>query len=393
MKLDWNKLVWYSDEELGRLDIAAVNLACAANLPGAEQIDEDRCLFTLDYWARLVKQHTERHWSQFRRKRYDYQNSEAYFRSLCLITVLQRDLGVHYNPDKIPAEAVFDTADSFIHDVIQDGMGTCATLPVVYAAVGRRLGYPLKLVTAKGEGGNHLFLRWDEGNGKWMNLEATSGLGTPPDDYYRTGRYAVTPELEAAGLFLRSETPRQELAGFLVQRAHRWRESGNPRQGVDSFACAAALVPENLFFVNMVKKTLNEWTDQLEPLKPPGFPAIDIVLGPRRYPETLPVAFEHHIRGLAATENLLRHPRLNAIWWEPLRRGGTPTERVPAKVIAEFKPNGSCSLLIPGHVGLGNRPQVETPVLPIREYDVVRPGGLFFSLDISCTQDKPRPDR
>jgi hypothetical protein len=393
MKLDWNKLVWYSDEELSRLDIAAVNLACAADLPGAEQIDEDRCLFTLDYWARTVKRYTEQHWRQFRRKRYDYHNSEPYFRMLCLITVLQRDMGVHYNPDKIPAEAVFDTADSFIHGVIQGPGGTCATMPVVYAAVGRRLGYPLKLVEAKGEGAHHGFARWDEGNGKWMNIEATSGFGCPPDDHYRTGRYALTPEHEEAGLFLKSKTPKQELASFLVERAHRWRESGNQRQCVDSFACASALVPENQFTVNTLKIMLNEWTDQLEPLKPPGFPAIDIVLGPRRYPETLPFAFEHHIRGLATTENLLKDPRFIALWWEPLRQGRTPAQRVPAKIVAEFDQKGCCNLRIPGRLDLGDGSQVGTTVFPMWEYDVVRPGGLFFSLDVSSARETPRPDK
>jgi hypothetical protein len=393
MKLDWHKLVWYSDEELSRLDVAAVNLACAADLPGAEQIDEDRCLFTLDYWARLVKQHTERHWSQFRRKRYDYQNSEAYFRILCMITVLQRDMGVHYNPDKIPAEAVFDTVDSFIHGVIQDQMGTCATLPVVYAAVGRRLGYPLKLVSARAEGAHHLFARWDEGNGKWLNIEGTSGFGCPADDYYRTGRYAPTAEHEEVGLFLKSQTPKQELAGFLAQRAILWRQSGNLRQCVDSFACAAALVPENQIYVSTLQMRLNEWTDQLEPLKPPGFPAIDIVLGPRRYPETLPFAFEHHIRGLATTENVLKDPRFIAKWWEPLRRGRAPAERVPAKIVAEFDRNGRCTLRFEGRLGGGNRSQVGTTVISMRECDVVRPGGLLFSLDVSSAREKPRPDR
>ena len=55
----------------------------------------------------------------------------------------------------------------FIHGIIDGPGGTCASMPVLYVAVGRRLGYPLKLVEARG----HLLLRWDDPLGQ--------RLGTP----------------------------------------------------------------------------------------------------------------------------------------------------------------------------------------------------------------------
>lgn len=59
--------------------------------------------------------------------------------------------------------------------------GTCASLPVLYAAVGRRLECPLKLVTAR----NHFFVRWD-GAGERLNIKATTeGVTTFEDEYYR----------------------------------------------------------------------------------------------------------------------------------------------------------------------------------------------------------------
>jgi hypothetical protein len=50
----------------------------------------------------------------------------------------------------------------FLHGLTQGRGGTCLSMPVAYVAVGRRLGYPLKLVTAKG----HLFARWESLDGK-----------------------------------------------------------------------------------------------------------------------------------------------------------------------------------------------------------------------------------
>lgn len=83
--LDWKQLVLESNEQLANRDIAEVNLACAAGLPDAGAIDVDRCRERLDYFARRVQSFTEARMKQFHRKRWDYNNSEGYFRILCMI--------------------------------------------------------------------------------------------------------------------------------------------------------------------------------------------------------------------------------------------------------------------------------------------------------------------
>lgn len=346
MFLDWNKLVWYSSEELSRLDLALVNLSCAVGLPGWERIDLDLCIFKLDYMARAVQPYTERLLPKFRRKRYDYKNSEAYFRSLCLITVVQRDMGVAYNPAKIPDNAPFgDLEDVFIHGALTGPGGTCATMPAVYSAIGRRLSYPIKLVAAHGTTANHLFCRWDEPTGERLNIEATAqGLSCPPDDYYRQGRYEGSKEKEEAGCFLKSQTPKMELGGFLAHRAMVWRREGNLRHCVDAWAWASALVPENKFFLNTLKMRLNDWTAKVRALTPPKFPQLSISAPQRRYPNTLPLDIEQYIYGLMASENMLKDPEFNGKWWERLRRGESLPERVPAVALVDFSPNGSCNL-------------------------------------------------
>jgi hypothetical protein len=50
---DWRELCKLSDAELAQVDVAEMNLACAAGLP--EAIDYDRCVRTLDYWTALVR--------------------------------------------------------------------------------------------------------------------------------------------------------------------------------------------------------------------------------------------------------------------------------------------------------------------------------------------------
>ena len=47
-------------EQLADLDIAEMNLLCAAGLPGAEKLDVAKCLAQLDEWAARVQAETDR---------------------------------------------------------------------------------------------------------------------------------------------------------------------------------------------------------------------------------------------------------------------------------------------------------------------------------------------
>ncbi len=342
--LDWRKLACLSNEQLGRYDIAAINLACAEGLPGADEIDHDYCLNKLDGWAEAVRDYTVQLLPQFRRKPLEYENSEAYFRALTLVTVLQRDLGVRYNPAKIPENATFDTADAFIHGVIRDNTGTCATLPVVYAAVGRRLGYPIKLVTTRGKQSGHLFARWDDAmTGERFNIEGAGlGLATPTDNHYRTGRYKMPPGVEYDGQYLVSATPRMELAIFLNDRAWLWEDLEDWRQCVDSWAWATSLVPQNKIVENSLRRSMNEWDREQEQQRPLGFPELIVRASHRQFPNTLPLELEQKICGMTAVHNMLTDPRLEEKYWRRMRQGNFT--RTPIMALADFAEDTSCQI-------------------------------------------------
>jgi hypothetical protein len=319
------------EAELARLDVAAVNLACATGLPGAERIDVEGCLCTLGYWAGCVGQYTARYLPRFYANPARYENSEAYYRTMALIVVLQRDLGVRYNPAKIPEDVPFDTDDTFLHGVIHGPGGTCATMPVVYAAVGRRLGYPIKLVKVKG----HLLARWDDPQGERFNIEGTNrGLNCHPDEFYRTGRFAVPPEVEESCYFLRSQTPRMELAGFLAQRGCCLYDLGRYKEAAESFIWASALVPENKLHQRSVLDVLDKWADKLDALQSPDFPRFKVFFPPqRRYPPPLPVEVERQLMFYEKVEECLTDPKYDREWWEPLRRcKGARPANVPTMV-------------------------------------------------------------
>jgi hypothetical protein len=317
--LSLEQLVALSDADLARHDIAAVNLACAQGLPGAERIEVRGCLETLDRWASRVGQLTSR--AAFDRNPGHWDHSWGIYRMHVMISVLQRQFGVRYNPGKISADAEFGLDESFIHGAIQGEGGTCGTLPVVYIAVGRRLGYPLKLVAARGEQWGHFFARWDEPGGEHFNIEVNNeGFDCPPDDYYRAGPYRTHKDWEESGSILKSMTPREELAAFLCQRAACWLDASNHRQEVEALAWARALAPHNVLCRAFLSRALSGWNQELDRLKPPGFPALYLYDGPRLpFPPGLPSPDRRDLIGLTVTEFLLRDPVNEKRWWAPMR--------------------------------------------------------------------------
>ncbi len=339
--LSWKQLAALPPERLAEQDIAAMNCACAVGLHATEWLKPDICLAGLDYYARSVKQFTDWRIDRFHEERHKYQNSEAYFRVLALITCLQRDLGVHYNPYKILEDATFDPRDSFIFGVTAGLGGTCATLPVVYVAVGRRLGYPMKLALAKGPKAFHCFARW-EGEERF-NIEGTNhGLTCHPDDYYRSGLYATTSEEESECQLLRSMTPADELAMFLKERSLYLDETGRSGEAVDAMGWAAALVPANRRMNWLFDKMRGNWSCRLNRRKPPVFPKLFLRTERRRFPECIPIEDEIEVVALEATQNLLDDPRHIDSFWEPQRRGD---QRVTVPISADVDWDGAYSTI------------------------------------------------
>ncbi|MGL4552545.1 MAG: hypothetical protein ACRC33_15335 [Gemmataceae bacterium] len=311
MAYRWQDLVRLDDCALGQLDIAAVHLACADGLPGGPTpAQAAECLERLDHYARCLVDYTRRALPTFRARPDSYDGSEGKFRMVCLVRLLQEQFGVRYNEAKIPKDVQLGAADTFIHGSLLGEGGTCASLPVVYAAVGRRLGYPLKLVSTRTKDTGHQFVRWDEPSERF-NFEANNeGMDSLTDDQYRRPPYGdVTPEVERWGCLLRSQSPRAELSGFLSHRAHCWLEAGQSRQATTSFAWAWALQPENLLLRNSLALTMTAWEDRLRGRSMPGFPRLGLTQrGLRRFSENVPLDCEREIHVLEAWDSMLDDP-------------------------------------------------------------------------------------
>jgi hypothetical protein len=225
---------------LAGVDIAEMNLLCATGLPGAENLDVKHCLAVLDQWASRVAAETNRHLYRLNDPKWAgaYRHSEPFLRSSMLLQVLQEDLSVKYDLEAKNEFSFKDSRVAFIHGMIPGpGQaiadvpgGTCASMPVMYTAIGRRLGYPLKLVLTRG----HIFVRWDgldHSNPAWrerFNIEgAGQGFGSFEDDYYKTWPYKLTDDEVRIQGYLLSLSPAEELAECLASRGHCKMDNGN----------------------------------------------------------------------------------------------------------------------------------------------------------------------
>lgn len=300
-------LVCLSESELAQYDIAEINLACAVGLPGAEMLDVESCLHTLDEWAEKVRWQTLKQIHLFERWPDRFHHSPSFFRVVALVTVLQRDLGLRYNPALMcdPSEPERDdgfftsAANLFLHGIIEGKGGTCSSLPPLYVAIGRRLGYPLRLVRTNG----HLFARWDDpATPERFNIECTSlGMVSHPDAYYLQWPFTMTAEQARRNGYLRSLTRQEELALFLGTRGACLQANWRMREAVEAHAWAASLAPQYREEAVFLERAVDRWHGLLRQVLPPDQPPITVRHAGRRFP-VLPLPVEQEIVALQLLE-------------------------------------------------------------------------------------------
>jgi hypothetical protein len=257
-----------SDEQLARFDIAEVNLACATGLPGSESLRRESCLAWLEKAAVWTRQHTDLTIERFRNKPEAFLHSEAIFRIVALYEVLQRGMKVRYAAHRIgdSTNPWADSRDNFIHGPISGYGGTCASLPILTIAVGRRLGYPLKLVATQ----SHLFARWDGPDGTRFNIDGHAndspggGPNIRPDEYYLSWPEDIRDEGWKSTYYLRSMTYREEIASSLMQRGWCLKDGGNLSGAVGAFAQGASLCSDNILWKKRLKTEYEEWEDRIK---------------------------------------------------------------------------------------------------------------------------------
>lgn len=316
--LIWQDLVQLSDAELQQLDVALVHLLCAYGLPRTESLNIPAILGWIDTIAQAVREFTDKALSRRESlaEAEKVRHSEGVFRMACLVSVVQRDFGITTDNRLNKWPDFSDSRYVFLHGLVEGCGGTCANLPILYVAIARRLGYPLRLVKTA----HHLFARWEGTDGRQFNVECTTpGLDCPPDEHYLTWPVPVDPWDRQAGRWLESKSPREELGGFLIMRAACLRDNGRYREAAEAAVWASAVAPANRHHLQTTERILQKWRFEIVVRRPARFPQLVMHLpAPRRFPDTLAEAVELEVGELETLEELILDARKQREWWGPL---------------------------------------------------------------------------
>ena len=254
-----NQLLCLPPEKLNQIDLALMNLLCAQNLTGAENLDIEQCLGILNQWTEIVKNDTKKRLPAYYQNPNKYDNSVAVFRMVTLVLTLKNTLGVHYNLDAAHHWDFSDSRDIFIHGLLGERRsGTCTSIPVLCAAIGRRLGYPVKLAQAKG----HMFFRWEDKH-ECFNVEACCpGVDVRDDEYYCHWPEEITKEELHRCSYLKSLTPAEELAEFMGCRSSCLADTGRFAEAQIAAAWQCRLYPRQssslMHLLSLTDHLLNE---------------------------------------------------------------------------------------------------------------------------------------
>jgi len=217
------------------VDPAVVNLAVARGIPQFADLDVERYIRQLDSWAAEIKFDIKRHHYRFEQNPAEFDQSEARYQIDWLISDVYTVFRIDYDVLDIDFS---DPSNLFINGIVDRGLGTCISLPMLHVALGWRLGMPIKPVDVP----THVFARWDDGRDR-INIEATGYGDTLPDARYEE-LYFVSKAAKERGAELASLTPRQTLALLLLARASHWEAVGDQNQRIADALRANVLFPE-----------------------------------------------------------------------------------------------------------------------------------------------------
>jgi len=127
-------------------------------------------------------------------------------------TVFFQERGIRYDHDP---QGRRKPLNYLLHGLLETGKGMCVSMPLLYVAVGQRLGYPIALVCVP----DHAFARYVDPAFPHGNIEATSGGKRFTDDDY-IKRHGVNATALKSGAYMRPLTLREHLGVLITCSAY-----------------------------------------------------------------------------------------------------------------------------------------------------------------------------
>ena len=244
------QLMALSDAGLEQVDIVEMSVAVAREIPSCENLDYQHYKQVVDGWANDVRRWMTTTEINFQKSPQEWRNDINFFRLGLLATYLTRERGIRYHEkysqdQKAGKNSKYEEPGAvLVHGLIDTLRGTCATMPVLHVAIGRRLGWPVSLASA----GPHYVCRYDDGKVHY-NIEATyTGPGFVSDsdqDYIKND--GLPQKAVTTGSDFRSLTAREMLGVFVGMRARYYWDTKKYAAADRDYALARVLYPSHRY--------------------------------------------------------------------------------------------------------------------------------------------------
>lgn len=253
----FKELVAMDREQLERVDIGRMNLLCANEASPDDDLDVEGLLGKLDEWADHCRRAEIRFRKSFEKNPTRYDDSYAKFKAVNLVLTIKEDFKCRYQMRLVHSGAMADINspaffkdynDVFIAGLLRRRRGTCSSYPVLIAALGRRLGYPIFLKATRG----HLLCEWDDGVERFNIDTNGNGVDTPPDEYYLKSPIGAMDGMSAADIereyFMRPLGNWESLGMFIETTGYCHEANGRMDKAIEAYNLALRYLPnsENL---------------------------------------------------------------------------------------------------------------------------------------------------
>ena len=133
------------------------------------------------------------------------------FRIRVVNRYLFKEKGFKYDFDDPNVE---NPNNRYLNGILETKKGSCITFPLLYVALGQKLGYPIYPVLAP----EHFFVRYSDPSLTQQNIEATSGASEIPDSLYKKD-FNISEVGIASGAYLRTLTYKEYVSELLAINA------------------------------------------------------------------------------------------------------------------------------------------------------------------------------
>jgi len=158
------------------------------------------------------------------------------YRIRAMNTYLYKHQGFHYDMDD---PYTLKLKNLYLNGILETKSGSCTTMPLLYLALAQRLKYPVYPVAAP----QHLFCRYIFPDGRYRNIEATSGGGWSPDADYITDTEIPQQGIEE-GAYLATMTYQQLVGDLIAENASYWARQRQYLRAAKYYTIATRLNPK-----------------------------------------------------------------------------------------------------------------------------------------------------